>query len=113
MNQIAAATEQRQAEKERATKAIQSALTKLSEQRRVLDRWEQVNLVEAVSSCYSGCYRLAVVACEIALTAPDRRSPLSDFPKEYDGWDLSQLNACLKVLIDAPVRQFPHFGPIV
>ena len=113
MNESATEMERRQAEKERATNAIQSVLTKLSEQGRLLDRWEKANLVEALSSCYSGCYHLAVVGSEMASTPPNGRSRSYNVPAEYDEWDIPRLSACLRTLVETPVRRFPHFGPIL
>ena len=112
MSESAVDLERRQAEKERATNAIQSALTRLSEQGRLLDSWEQANLVEALSSCYAGCYHLAVVGCQMASTPPEGRSRVYNVPGVYDEWDLPRLSACLRAVLETPVRRFPHFGPI-
>jgi hypothetical protein len=105
----------REAEKATAVAEVASVLHWLAEERRNPDPWERVCLVRAFAAVFSDCYGLATAEARFAMTPANQRSPSANLPTEpfFDRCDLQLLMQVLKEATAAPVRQFPHLGPIV
>lgn len=104
-------TIKRSRQKARAVEDIKRALVAVSSARRKPDQWEQECLVHAIGALFRGLYPLASANVEKAYTPREQRAyPLRDRSTHYD---LDFLQRAFVAAEAEPVRQFPHFGPIV
>lgn len=94
---------------------IAAALQVMEHERRNPDAWERVCLVQALIAIFSGCYELATSEARLALISPDQRSPTTNLPNDpiFSRCDLPLLMQAWLAAKSEPVKQFPHFGPIV
>jgi predicted nucleic acid-binding protein len=106
---------ERENEKAEAVEAIEQALTTIENQTCEPDQWERALLVQAVGALFRGGYRLATVDAELALTPPNERSRAANLRPDpfLDRYSMSVLRAALREAVAQPLRDFPHFGPIV
>jgi hypothetical protein len=106
---------EREQEKRQAVDAIEQALSTIEEQGPEPDQWERTFLVQAIGALFRGGYRLAAVDAELALTPPSERSRASNLRPDpfLDRCQMSVLRAAFREAVAEPVRDFPHFGPIV
>lgn len=106
---------ERVAEKERATAQIQSVIDLIAQQKREPDLWERVNLSHAINSVFRGAYNLATATAEHAMTPIHERSPFANLHTDelIVKCDLTLLQRALKLAEQDEVREFPSFGPIV
>jgi hypothetical protein len=102
-------------EKGQAVEAIEQALSTIEERRREPDQWERTFLVQAISWLFRGGYRLAALDADLAMTPPSERSRASNLQPDpfLDRCNMSLLRAAFEEAAAEPVRDFPHFGPIV
>ena len=98
--------------KEAVAGAIGSILDKIDREGRVPDAWERAYLVSAITMLFRGGYDLAGLLTMDAAASSDRRSPHAILP-ELLQYDTTKLRAALKEAIAEPLREWPHFGPIV
>jgi hypothetical protein len=107
--------ERRTAEKQAAVEQVAAALDELADCNRPLDQWERVNLIEAIGMIYRGSYSMGAITANIALTSPEQRGMGPPLPAGgvYDTISLAQLSQALMLAKDEPLREFPHFGPIL
>ncbi len=98
--------------KEAVAGAIESVLDKIDLEGRGPDAWEHAYLVSAISMLFRGGYNLAGVLTMDAAASMERRSPNANIP-EQPLYDTIVLRAALREAIAEPLRDWPHFGPIV
>ncbi len=72
-------------------------------------------MVSAISMLFRGAYSLGAFDAEKAMAPIDQRSAKPNLPADpfFDRCDLALLAAALLAAEAEPVRQNPHFGPII
>ena len=107
--------EDRKVERDTAIAEIATVLDRLEAERRDPDHWERICLVRALSAVFAGCYSLATAEARLAGTPPDQRSPSADRLTDpiLSRCDLSLLTRALHAVMQEPLREFPHLGPVV
>jgi hypothetical protein len=105
----------RKSQKQRAVEAVQAVFSYLEGEGRNPDVWESRCLAEAIGAIYRGIYQLGATEASLALTPPERRaSPGKQNPNAgKQQFDLPALRQAFDAAVEAPLRRFPHFGPIV
>jgi len=104
--------EDRQAERQLADAAIETALECLRADGREPDHWESSELAYAIGANFRGAYRLAVVAAEKSMTPSDERDPSSAQGRDAE-FSFGQLEQAFATVRAEPLRSVPHFGPII
>ena len=106
---------ERTAEKTQAVADIEGSIAAIEKENRQPDRWERVFLVQAISMLFRGAYGLARTDAALAVTAPSGRSLTPYLPTDplYDRINIPMLRHALREAEAEPVRDYPHFGPIV
>ena len=94
-----------------AAKGIETALSTLERAQKEPDRWESGCLAHAINGYFRGAYRLARVEAETALTPINKRGDNGP-AVPADIFSLSTLRKAFAGIQAAPIREFPHFGPI-
>jgi hypothetical protein len=105
----------RAAEKAQAVVDIEESISTIEKEGRQPDRWERVFIVQAISMLFRGAYGLARTDAALAVTPPSGRSLTPYLPTDpmYDAFNIAMLRHALREAEAEPVRDFPHFGPIV
>ena len=103
----------RDAERVAAIEEIEAAFVPFVEHGREPDAWERQCLTEAINCIFRGAYMLATTNAHLALTPPAERSPGAQLDPSYDRFDLAALQKGFAEACRAPVRPYPHFGPII
>ena len=92
--------------------ALESVLDKIDRCGREPDAWERAHLVTAISLLFRGAYSLAGLQTADAAASPERRSPDPHLP-DLPPYGTKLLRLALAEAVAEPLREWPHFGPIV
>ncbi len=103
----------RESKKQHAMEAVQAVFSRLEGEGRNPDFWECRCLTEAIGAIYRGIYELGATEAFLALTPPERRAAPSNPATERQQYNLPTLRQAFDTAVKAPLRRFPHFGPII
>ncbi len=93
-----------------ACQKIEAALSALAGQQREPNEWELECLADAIEALYRGQYKFAMAKVDLMAERPDPNyKPNRDVSK----FSLASLGRDFRAVAAEPVRQRPHFGPIV
>lgn len=98
--------------KEYVAGAIGSVLDKIDRELREPDAWELAYLVAAISMLFRGAYDLAGLHTMDAAASPERRFGSAP-PPNLPHYDTTVLRKALNEAVAEPLREWPHFGPVV